>query len=140
MAEVKVTKKDWYAQIRAVVEASDNEQKDGILGFIDHEVELLEAKAAKAAERAASKKADGDELRNAVQAVLTDELQTIDTITSQIDGEDVTKAKVTARLTQLVKAGVATKDMVKTEDGRKVTAYKLGSGDVDEDEGSAVTV
>lgn len=138
MAEVKVTKKDWYAQIRAVVEASDNEQKEGILGFIDHEVELLEAKAAKAAERAASKKADGDELRNAVQAVLTDELQTIDAITAQIDGEDVTKAKVTARLTQLVKAGVAAKDMVKTEDGRKVTAYKLGSGDV-EDEGSTVT-
>ena len=133
MAEVKVTKKDWYAQIRAVVEASDNEQKEGILGFIDHEVELLEAKAAKAAERAASKKADGDELRNAVQAVLTDELQTIDAITAQIEGEDITKAKVTARLTQLVKAGVATKDMVKTEDGRKVTAYKLDSGDVEEE-------
>lgn len=133
MAEVKVTKKDWYAQIRAVVEASDNEQKEGILGFIDHEVELLEAKAAKAAERAASKKADGDELRNAVQAVLTDELQTIDAITAQIESEDITKAKVTARLTQLVKAGVATKDMVKTEDGRKVTAYKLGSGDVEEE-------
>ena len=133
MAEVKVTKKDWYAQIRAVVEASDNEQKEGILGFIDHEVELLEAKAAKAAERAASKKADGDELRNAVQAALTDELQTIDAITAQIEGEDITKAKVTARLTQLVKAGVATKDMVKTEDGRKVTAYKLGSGDVEEE-------
>ena len=133
MAEVKVTKKDWYAQIRAVVEASDNEQKEGILGFIDHEVELLEAKAAKAAERAASKKADGDELRNAVQAVLTDELQTIDAITAQIEGEDITKARVTARLTQLVKAGIATKDMVKTEDGRKVTAYKLGSGDVEEE-------
>lgn len=132
MAEVKVTKKDWYAQIRAVVEASDNEQKEGILGFIDHEVELLEAKAAKAAERAASKKADGDELRNAVQAVLTDELQTIDAITAQIEGEDITKAKVTARLTQLVKAGVVTKDMVKTEDSRKVTAYKLASGDVED--------
>lgn len=133
MAEVKVTKKDWYAQIRAVVEASDNEQKEGILGFIDHEVELLEAKAAKAAERAASKKADGDELRNSVQAVLTDDLQTIDTITAQIDGEDITKAKVTARLTQLVKAGVAIKDMIKTEDSRKVTAYKLASGDVEEE-------
>ena len=131
MAEVKITKKDWYAQIRVIVEASDNEQKEGILGFIDHEVELLEAKAAKAAERAASKKADGDELRNAVQAVLTNDLQTIDAITAQIEGEDITKAKVTARLTQLVKAGVATKDMVKTEDGRKVTAYKLDSGDVE---------
>lgn len=132
MADVKVTKKDWYAQIKAIVEASESDQKDEITAFIDHEVELLDAKAAKAAARAASKKAEGDELRAAVQAVLTDELQSIDTITAQIEGEDITKAKVTARLTQLVKSGAATKDMVKTEDGRKVTAYKLGSGDVEE--------
>lgn len=136
MAEVKMTKKDWYVQIKEVIEGSDSEYKDGILNFIDHEVKLLEAKAAKAAERAASKKTEGDELRNTVQSILTDELQTIDAITAQIDGGDVTKAKVTARLTQLVKAGIATKDMVKTEDGRKMTAYKL---DFYEDEGSAVT-
>lgn len=125
MAEVKVTKKDWYAQIKTLVEASDAEQKDEIVAFIDHEVELLNAKAEKAAERAASKKAEGDELRATVQSVLTDELQTIDKIVEQIEGEDITKAKITARLTQLVKAEAAVKDMVKTADGRKVTAYKL---------------
>lgn len=126
MAETKkVTKKEWYAEIRKIVEAADVENKDGALEFIDNQVKLLEAKAAKAQENAAKKKADGDALREAVYKVLTTELQTIDQITEQIDGEDVTKAKVTARLTQLVKAEMAVKDTVKTEDGRKVTAYKV---------------
>lgn len=134
MAEAKMTKKDWYARIKEVVEESDNEQKEGILEFIDHEVELLDAKAAKAAERKASKKANGDELRTVIQSLLTDDYQTIDDIVAQLEGEDVTRAKVTARLTQLTKAGVATKDVVKTEDSRKVAAYKLGSGDIDTEE------
>jgi hypothetical protein len=131
MADVKITKKDWYAQIKAVVEASAAENKDEMVGFIDHEVELLDAKAAKAAERAASKKTEGDELRAKVQAVLTDELQDIATIAAQVESEDITKAKVTARLTQLVNAGVAEKDIIKAEDSRKVTAYKLASKDTD---------
>lgn len=128
MAETKkVTKKEWYAEIRKVVEAADVENKDGVLEFIDNQVKLLEAKAAKAQENAAKKKADGDNLREAVYNVLTTELQTIDQITEQvvIEGEDITRNKVTARLTQLVKANMAVKDTVKTDDGRKVTAYKV---------------
>lgn len=128
MAETKkVTKKEWYAEIRKIVEAANVENKDGALEFIDNQVKLLEAKAAKAQENAAKKKADGDNLREAVYNVLTTELQTIDQITEQvvIEGEDITRNKVTARLTQLVKADMAVKDTVKTDDGRKVTAYKV---------------
>jgi len=125
MAETKMTKKDWFEVIKGIVEASDNENAAGAVEFIDKQMELLAAKAEKAKERAAKTKAEGDEMRAAVQAVLTEELQTIDEITAQVEGEEITKAKVTARLTQLVKAEVATKDTVKTEDGRKVTAYKL---------------
>lgn len=125
MAETKMTKKDWFEVIKGIVEASDNENAAGAVEFIDKQMELLTAKAEKAKERAAKTKAEGDEMRAAVQAVLTEELQTIDEITAQVEGEEITKAKVTARLTQLVKAEVATKDTVKTEDGRKVTAYKL---------------
>lgn len=128
MAETKkVTKKEWYAEIRKIVEAADVENKDSALEFIDNQVKLLEAKAAKAQENAAKKKADGDNLREAVYNVLTTELQTIDQITEQvvIEGEDITRNKVTARLTQLVKADMAVKDTVKTDDGRKVTAYKV---------------
>jgi len=125
MVETKMTKKDWFEVIKGIVEASDNENAAGAVEFIDKQMELLAAKAEKAKERAAKTKAEGDEMRAAVQAVLTEELQTIDEITAQVEGEEITKAKVTARLTQLVKAEVATKDTVKTEDGRKVTAYKL---------------
>lgn len=125
MAETKMTKKDWFEVIKGIVEASDNENTAGAVEFIDKQMELLAAKAEKAKERAAKTKAEGDEMRAAVQAVLTEELQTIDEITAQVEGEEITKAKVTARLTQLVKAEVATKDTIKTEDGRKVTAYKL---------------
>lgn len=127
MAETKMTKKDWFEVIKGIVEASDNDNENaaGAVEFIDKQMELLAAKAEKAKERAAKTKAEGDEMRAAVQAVLTEELQTIDEITAQVEGEEITKAKVTARLTQLVKAEVATKDTVKTEDGRKVTAYKL---------------
>lgn len=130
MAETKkVTKKEWYAEIRKIVEASDSENKAGALEFIDNQVKLLEAKAAKAQENAAKKKADGDALREVVYGVLTTELQTIDQITEQVvfEGEDITRNKITARLTQLVKADMAVKDTVKTDDGRKVTAYKVAA-------------
>jgi len=121
----KMTKRDWFGEIRAIVEGSDYEDVAGALEFIDHQVELLDAKAVKAAERAAAKKADGDELRQTVLGILTEEAQTADDITAAIGDETVTKAKVVARLAQLCKANVAEKERVKTEDGRRVMAYRL---------------
>ena len=45
---------------------------------------------------------------------------------ADINDEEVTKAKVTARLTQLVKAEIAEKTDVKNEEtGKTVKAYKL---------------
>ena len=124
MAEVKMTKAMWFEEIKAVVEASGAEHAAEMVEFIDAEIARLAAKAEKAKERAAAKKVEGDELREVVKAVLTDEFQAIDAIVAQIDGEDVTKAKVTARLTQLVKAEMAEKDQIKVGD-RKVMAYRL---------------
>lgn len=125
MTEVKMTKTMWYEAIREVVEKCDHEQKAEMIEFIDKQINYLIEKKRAAAERAEKKRAEGDALRDAVEKVLTDELQSIDAITAQVEGEDVTKAKVTARLSQLVKAEIATKDMIKEESGRKVTAYKL---------------
>ena len=125
MAETKMTKRDWFEQIKGIVEASSAEDKDGMVEFIDAQLEQLAARAEKAAQRAAEKRAEGDALRETVEGVLTTELQTIDQIVAQVAGEDITKAKVTARLSQLVKAERATKDTVNTTDGRRVVAYKL---------------
>ena len=122
--EKKVTKAMMFEAVREVVEASDAEMKAEMVEFIDKQLEQLAAKAEKAKARAAEKKVAGDELREVVKSVLTDEFQTIDAITAQIVGEDVTKAKVTARLTQLIKSEEAVKEQVKAG-SRKVMAYKL---------------
>ena len=126
MAETKMTKRDWFEEIKAIVEnTEDVEDKEGMLEFLDAQMDQLTARAEKAAERAAKKRAEGDALKETVESALTTDLTTIDDILAQIDLEGVTKAKVTARLSQLVKEGRATKDTVKTEDGRRVVAYAL---------------
>jgi len=127
--KVKVTKVQYMEKIREVIEASDMEDKAGALEFIDAQITQLENKAAAAKARAAKKSEEGDELRNAVQAVLTEEFQTGDEILEQVEAmgrfEELTKAKVTARLTQLIKMEMAEKDMIKVEDSkRKVTGYR----------------
>ena len=122
--EKKMTKAMMFEAVREVVEASDAEMKAEMVEFIDKQMEQLAAKAEKAKARAAEKKVAGDELRAVIKQVLTDDFQTIDAITAQIAGEDVTKAKVTARLTQLIKSGEAVKEQVKAG-SRKVMAYKL---------------
>lgn len=129
--EIKVTKRMKFEEIATIMEAQGRED---LAEAMRHEIELLDNKNEKAKARKAKAKAEGDELREAVQAVLTDELQTINQIAGQIEGEDITNAKITARLTQLVKAGIATKEQVKVEGAsRKVMAYKLNDEPVAED-------
>ena len=135
MSEVKVTKATVLAAIEGYFNgmAQDQAIAEGItvadaVAFAANEQVLLANKAAKAKAKAAEKKAEGDELRDAVEAVLTDEFQTIADIAAQVEGEDVTVAKVTYRLGALVKAGKAEKAEVKVsgegEKVRKVMGYK----------------
>lgn len=124
MENVKLTKKDYYGMIREIVVESDIENRDELVAFVDKQVEAIDSRAAKAKERAASKKVEGDALRNQVEGLLTNEYQTAEDILAQAQGADLTKGKITARLIQLVKAGVAEKETVKVED-RKVMGYRL---------------
>ena len=64
-------------------------------------------------------------MRETVKSVLTNDFQTAEEITSQINDEEVSKAKVIARLTQLVKLGEAVKESTKTEDNKSRMTYKL---------------
>lgn len=124
MAEQKITKAMWYNEIKELVKASDAENKDEMVAFIDKQLEVLANRAAKAKERAEKNKVAGDEMRAAIEAVLTDELQVVDVIVAQVEFEGITKSKAVSRLTQLVDAGIAVKDTVKVEAGKRV-AYKL---------------
>ena len=124
----KITKKGYFEMIEEIVRASDDSRVEDILNFIEHEKELLEAKRVKAQAKAEKTRNEGDELRKAVQSCLTDEFQIISDIFAQIEGEDITQPKVTARLNQLVKAGIAEKEQVKTDDGKRM-AYRLVNQD-----------
>lgn len=127
--EKKITKREKFEMLKEIIRGDVNvemtvEQAE-LIDFLDAQIVAIDTKAEKAKARNAEKKANGDELRDIVQAILTEEYQTIDAIVAQIEGEDVTKAKVTARLTSLVKNGLAEKEDVKDEEGRKLKAYKL---------------
>ena len=132
MENTKVTKR---VVLEAVKAAAENGVDFGsvsaadVIAYAETTIAQLDAKAAKAKEKAAEKKADGDALRAAVESVLTEDLQMIDEITAKVQAiegyEDVTKSKVTARLTQLVKSNTIHKEQVKV-DSRKVMAYALG--------------
>lgn len=97
---------------------------EDIKDFIEKSIIQLDAKNEKAAERAAAKRAAGDELRAQVKAVLGATPLKVSEIVTLIDNPEVTNAKIIARLTQLVKAGEVVKDDVK-EDGRTLKVYSL---------------
>jgi hypothetical protein len=130
--EKRVTKRDIYADI--ITMAREAERED-IVEFCEVQIEQLERKAEKAKERKASKAAAGDALKDAIAAVLTEDLQTAADITEKVmdAGDEVTRAKVVARLTKLVKEGVAGKMQVKV-DKKKVMAYALAGALPFEDE------
>lgn len=125
--EKKVTKRENFEAIIAVLNEAGRED---LAKVVAHEIELLDNKAAKAKAKAAEKKTEGDALRNAVQAVLTDELATIKEITEKVEfeGFDGSQAKVQYRLNALVNAEIAVKEQVSVGEGeakRKLMAYKL---------------
>lgn len=132
MTNAKITKKDKFNMIKNILETGVVEGVDVAMlkEFVENEVALLEKKAAKAKETAGKKKAEADELTIAIQAVLTDEYQTISEVTDLVEGDDVTTAKVAYRLNALVKAKIADKAEKTVAGGegvksRKVQAYKL---------------
>lgn len=49
MADKKMTKKEWFEVIKAVVKNSEMTNKDGAVAFIEHEIELLNNKSSKSA-------------------------------------------------------------------------------------------
>ena len=106
--------------------------------FAENEIVLLDKKLNKAKENAKKKRATSDKLQEAIQAVLTDEFETIADIAAKIEDEDATVAKCVYRLNALVEAGIAEKTDMKVTgaEGKKrtVKGYKLAGEPVDVDE------
>ena len=129
--EKKITKREVLAGVANGVQTGDYNgiTVEDIVAFCENEIALLDKKAIKAKERAAEKKAAGDELTVAVKAALTAEVATRDVIAAKVAetfGEDATIAKVGYRLTQLVKNGEAVSEDGKIAgvDGQKARTVK----------------
>lgn len=114
----KMTKKEKFALIAELL--ADNTE---IVDFCNDEIAKLDAKAEKAKAKAAEKKAQGDELYAAVIEVVGDEFISREDVLSALDNEELTLAKVGARLSQGVKNGVLVKESIKV-DGKAKVCYK----------------
>ena len=128
----KITKREMFEAIKETFETGTCKfDAATVMAFCDKEIASLDAKAAKAKERAAAKKAEADVLMDQVRDALTGEFQTIADIAAAVAevNADATVSKVTYRLTKLVEAGDAEKTDVTVPgvDGakaRKVKAFR----------------
>ena len=117
----KMTKNEMYSLIEEL--CADNAD---VVAFCEAEKAALAKKAEKAKVRAAEKRAAGDELYAEVVAAVTSTPVTADTIYAEnfADVEDLSVAKVRARLSQAVKNGVVVKETIKV-DGKNKVHYSL---------------
>jgi hypothetical protein len=135
MAEtIKITNADILTMIEEIAVGTANEE--AILGYCAKQKESLANKAAKAKERAAEKRAAGDDLRDAVQAILeaATEPMTREMILAAFDNAEeleLTVGKVGNRASELVRFNLAHKVDVKTEDGKTKVGYVIGGVDAE---------
>lgn len=130
----KRTKRENFEALREIVEGLEMEatEQEDMLAFIDKQIETLDKRAEAAVKRAEKKKAESDELTEAIFGMIGDEPVTVDDIVANFADEEVTRNKVTARLGKLVKAGRVVKDTVKVE-GKRRMAYSLPGAEEAED-------
>ena len=129
----KITKREMFEAIKETFETGSCKfEAEVVKAFCDKEIAALDSKAAKAKERAATKKAEADVLMDQVKDALTGEFQTIADVTVAVSAinEDATTSKVQYRLSKLVETGDAIKEQItipatETTKARKVMAYKL---------------
>lgn len=135
MTTTKITKRDRYTALIAILKSAEVVDTD-LVEFCENEIALLDKKAAKAKETAAAKKTEVDPLTEAIKgalATLADDVYvTTPEVTAMVSvgDEDITNAKVSYRLSQLVKAGDAESTDVKvpaTEGSktRTIKGYRL---------------
>ena len=113
-----MTKVEYYEAIMKQLEDQE------LINFCQKEINSIMKKAETSKARREAKKAELDELKEAVKAVLTHEPQTITEILVNLNDEEVTNSKVVSRLSALVKEGIVTKEEV-SKNGRKLMTYKI---------------
>lgn len=111
----KMTKKDWFAVLAQMVDASDYEDKEGAKAFIAHEVDLLGRKSGKSTMTKIQK--ENVSIMDTIKEVLTDfgKAVTISELMTDARLSSYSNQKLSALVRQLVKAG----EVTRTEDKKK---------------------
>lgn len=116
MATIKMTKRDNFNALSALVSASDTPNKAQLLDFIAHEVDLLDRKASKASGTLSKTAQENEGIKaRIVEALATAEnALTITEFQSAFpEFADYSNQKMSALFAQLVKAGTVEKSIVK---------------------------
>lgn len=130
----KITKREYLNVLRDIVESNDftfenpDMTTEGLINFIDNEIELLNHKAQSAQKRAADKREEGDELRTRIVDILdTENYMTINEIMAVLNDEALSPQMVISRLSQGCKMNLVEKDLVPFEIAgktKKLSAYR----------------
>lgn len=129
-SDTKITKKDCYSYLRAMVEGSSFTDDDPIgqeklLEFIDHEVNLIDMRAAKSKQYQKDHRAKDDTMSANIMQILSDAdaPMSVSDITAKIDGAST--QKIVYRLGVLFKNDEINKTVenVKTDNGNRRTTF-----------------
>ena len=114
----KFTERDLYNSI-----LNGNVDHEALVAFAEKKLAQLDKRNQSAARRAAAKRAEGDEITEAIFGLLTEEPKTRDEIATMYADGSLSVAKVGARLNTLVKEKRIQKTNVKVagEDGKAST-------------------
>lgn len=108
----KMTKREYFAILTDMVEVSEVANKADVLGFIAHEVELLDRKSAKSGQTKTQK--ENVAVKENIKAALAEFGKAV-TVSEIMTKVDLSNQKISALLRQMVKAG----EVVRTEEKKK---------------------
>lgn len=126
--KTKLTKKDYFEELKNIVNQSDSTIRGELIYFIESQIATIEKKANYAKRKAEEKKEKEDDLKVLIQKHLSaidwSSIEDLINILQEKENIEVTKAKIVPRLTQLHDEGIIEK--AKTEKSKKiVTVYRL---------------
>ena len=116
MATVKVTKKDYFNALRALVVDTEVENKTALIDFIDNELALLAKKANSAKSKPSKAQAENEGIKTAIIAALNEAekaLTITEFQTTYPEFAEYSNQKLSALFKQLVDAGAVEKTVVK---------------------------
>ena len=109
-----MTKKEYFAQVRNIVDAQEFDNKTDILAFIDHEIEMLDKKSS--SKKPTANQIENEKFKEIILETLTEQCKPM-TVTEilTVSNIGITNQRASAILRQMVENG----DVIKTIEKRK---------------------